>query len=126
MKTFLLSLTAAAALAAAASPAAAQEWRDHDGNRQYEQRYDQRGDQRTRSVIDRLEWKIANAADQRRITHREARDLRNELRDLRPIAWRVENGRASRMERQRLERGVYRIEAMLSRYADNQHRDYRR
>jgi hypothetical protein len=131
MKTFLLSLTAAAALAAAAQPAAAQTWRDHNGENPaaYGQGYD-RGDHRQGvGVIDRLDRKITNAVEQRRISHREARSLRADLQDLRPIAWRVERGRADGGERRRLDRGVERIESALNRndrYDRDDRRDYRR
>lgn len=114
MKKLLLSLAAVAALGAAAAPAAAQSWGDHS-------RYDHRGDQRYgdgrlgTAYVDSLDWKINNAAQEGRISWGEARGLRDELRQVQPIAWRVQTGQASGWEAQRLERTVARIESAVNR-----------
>jgi hypothetical protein len=123
MKKILLSLTAVAALATAAAPAAAQTWRGQDNsynNRPYA------GAQRN-NALSGLEWKINAASREGRISRGEARNLLNELRQLQPIAWRVQAGRASGSERQRFERTVNRIERATSGYARNDRhngRDY--
>jgi hypothetical protein len=110
MKKILLSLAATAALAAAAAPAAAQPWRGHD---------DVHG-QMTTSYVDGLQWKIDNAVRERRISWNEARELKAELRQAQPIAWRVQTGQAGYRERQRLDRIVSRIESAVNRYAMNE------
>ena len=134
MKTILLSLTAAAAIAAAAGPAAAQDWR---GQSDYGQRYDQRdgygrqdygrgvqgyGRDLSTSYVDSLDWKITNAERNRVISRAEARQLRAEFRQVQGIGWKVQTGQASRWERQRLEQTVDRIEAAVNRYAANERR----
>lgn len=131
MKKILLSLTAAAALAAAAAaPAAAQTWNGQDnyGQREHSQRdfgrdnHGQRnhaGAQRAGGYIDGLEWKIQQAARQGRIARGEARQLLAELRQVQPLAWKVQTGRANGWERQRLDRTVNRIERAVSGHARN-------
>jgi hypothetical protein len=117
MKKILIALAATTALAAAAAPAAAQPWRgDHVQSH--------RG-QLTTAYVDSLQWKIGNAVDERRISRQEARELRDLLREVQPLAWRVQTGRASGWERQRLERAVDRIESAVTRYARNDRRDHR-
>ena len=110
MKTILLSLTAAAALAAAVSPAAAQPYGYHPAPVY---------SQATTGFVDGLDWKITDAAREGRISWPEARDLRAQLRQVQPIAYRVETGRANGWERQRLDRTVARIESALHSYARN-------
>jgi hypothetical protein len=106
MKKILLSLAAVGALAAGAAPAAAQPWRgDYDGG--YHESY--RG-RLTTAYVDSLDWKIRNAAREGRISWGEARELRGEFREVQPIAWRVETGRADRWETMRLQRTVDHIE----------------
>ena len=107
MKKLLLSLAAAAAVASVAAPASAQPWRDYnDGYRhQYQAPY-----RLTTPYVDGLNWKITNAAREGRISWRDARELRNELRAVQPIAWRMQTGQAGRWEAQRLDRVVSRIE----------------
>jgi hypothetical protein len=117
MKTILLSLTAAAALAAAVSPAAAQP---------YGYRPAPAYSHANTSYIDRLDWKITNAARQHRISWQEARDLRMQLRQVQPLAYGVQTGQANRWERQRLDRTVSRIEFALNSYARNDRPDWRR
>ena len=126
MKKILLTLAATTALAAAV-PAAAQPWggdNDYRDDRRYEQRYDSRS-HLTTSYVDSLEWKIRNAAQERRISRPEARELMAEFRQVQNSAWRVQNGQASRWEVQRLERVVDRIERALNSYARNDRRNDR-
>ncbi|HEY8573783.1 hypothetical protein [Phenylobacterium sp.] len=130
MKKILIALAATTALAAAAAPAAAQDWRrdnDRQWDQRYEQRYDRRGDHRlTSAYVDSLEWKIHNAAQERRISRQEARQLMAEFRQVQTLAHRVETGRASGWERQRLTRVVDRIEQAVNTRAryDRRDRDY--
>ena len=131
MKTILISLTAAAALAAAAAPAAAQDWRGQSDNGRYDQRQDygrpdysrqDYGRNLSTAYVDSLDWKITNAVRNRVISQREGQQLRAEFRQVQTIAWKVQNGQASRWERQRLETTVARIEQALNRYAANDRR----
>lgn len=130
MKTILLSLTAAGAIAAAAGPAGAQAWRGQSdyGQRQDYGRQDYRrgaegyGRDLSTSYVDSLDWKIANAERNRVISSGEAQQLRAEFRQVQNIAWRVQTGQASGWERQRLQQTVARIEAAINRYAANDHR----
>jgi len=129
MRKILLSLAAVTALAAAGAPAAAQSWRNNDHD---DRRYDDRsygGGQLTTGYVDGLAWKIDNAAQERRISWNEARGLKSELRQIQPLAWRVQTGQASGWERRRLTQGVNRIEAAVNsydRYGRNDRRDDRR
>lgn len=126
MKKILLSLAATAALATAAAPAAAQTWGGYDGRDDYRQSYGQdrsyAGRQNTTAYVDSLSWKIDNAVQQRRISWQEARQLKNELRQIQPLAWRVQTGQARRGEVQRLQWTVNRIESALNRYARDDRR----
>jgi len=106
MKKILLSLAATAALACAAAPAAAQSWNNYD--RPSYGRLDT-------SYVDGLDWRIREAAQQRRISWGEARQLREILHDIKPLAWRVQNGEARGYERQRLAQGVRTIETAIYR-----------
>jgi len=120
MKKILLSFAAAGALAAAAVPAAAQPWREDGRYDGYHQTY--RDGRLTRDYLERLDWKVANAAREGRISWGEARDLRSELREVQPIAWRVRSGQANRWEAARLERVLTRAEQAVnggSRYSYN-------
>jgi hypothetical protein len=129
MKKFLLSLTAAAALAAAAAPVAAQPWRDHDS---HSRGYGARGGDSS-SQVRAQEWRIRNAVRQGRISGGEARALFDELGQLRPVAWRLDNGRWNNWDYQQLSRGLGHVEAGLNgfmsrhedRYAGDD-RDWRR
>lgn len=110
MKKLLLSLAAVAALGAAAAPAAAQPYGDWD------HRYDDRAYGRyDTGYVDSLEWKINNAARQGRISWGEARELRGELREVQPLAWRVQTGQARGWEVDRLQRAVNHIEYAVNR-----------
>ncbi len=99
---------------AMATAASAQPWRDHNyAGRSYEGRL-------TSGYIDSLEWKINNAAQERRISWGEARQLRAELRQIQgPMIYRVETGRASNWEIRRVSMTVNRIETATQRYANN-------
>lgn len=110
MKKILLALAAASAVAAAAAPAAAQPWRDYgpEAGRGDHQPY--HAGRLTTGYVDSLDWKIRNAAQEGRISWREARELRGEFREVQPIAWRVQTGEASRWEARRLQRTVDHIE----------------
>src|ERR1700730_10512994 len=112
MKTVLLSLTAAAALAtAAAAPVAAQPWRDHDS---YSGDYANRGPDGF-SQIRAQEWRIRSAVQQGRISGGEARQLFDELRSLRPVAWRLDR-RWNNWDYQELSRGLGHVQAGLNAY----------
>jgi len=110
MKNVLLSLAALAAVGAAAAPAAAQPWRGeairHEAHAPY---------RLTTAYVDGLEWKINNAAQDGRISWGEARELRREFRQVRPLAWRVQTGEARPWEVERLDRAVTHIEVAVNR-----------
>jgi hypothetical protein len=106
MKKILLSLAAVGALAAAGAPAAAQPWRGPADT--YQDSYRAPGSAASR--IERLDWKITRAAREGRIGWDEARALRHEVREVRPLAWRVQAGEANRWEAARLERTIHRVE----------------
>lgn len=120
MKNILMALAATTALAAAAAPAAAQSWRGDNNYRDYNRGYSSQN--LTSSYVDSLEWKLNNAAQQRMISRRDARQLIYELRQVQPLANRVETGRASRWEQERLQQTVSRIESVLNSYARNDRR----
>jgi len=130
MKKLILSLAAVAAVGAAAAPAAAQSYRDHG---RYDQSYGRQYDSRLNTAyVDSLDWKIRNAAQERRISWDEARSLRSELRQVQPLAWRVQTGEARGWEVERLQRTVARVEQAVnrgSRYSrydrDDDRRDWR-
>jgi hypothetical protein len=112
MKKILLSLAAVGAIAAAATPAAAQPWNGQaDAYGRHDTDQDSYGERRPASGrIERLDWKNTNAAREGRIGWDEARDLHHEVREVRPLAWRVQAGEADRWEAVRLERTIHRIE----------------
>ena len=110
MKKILLSLAAVAALGAAAAPAAAQSWNHGRVNDSYN------SGQLTTSYVDSLDWKISNAAQEGRISWPQARQLRGELRQAQPLAWRVQTGQANGWEAQRLQSSVSRIEQAVNGY----------
>jgi len=100
--------------ATSALPAAAQPWRHQDA---YERNL-------TTSYVDSLEWRINESARRGLISWGQARMLRNELRQVQPLAWRVQTGEASQWEYRRLARTVDRIEMMTRGYASNRQRPY--
>ena len=113
-----LNILAAAGIAtlmtagAMATSASAQPYRDHG----YAVRHDGR---LTTAYVDSLAWKIDNAAQERRISWGQARQLRNDLRQVQPLSWKVETGQASNWEVRRLSNVVSRIESATQTYASN-------
>jgi methylthioribose-1-phosphate isomerase len=71
------------------------------------------------SYVDSLDWRIANAAQQGRISWSEARNLKRELRSVHDLAWRNQTGRINRWQYQRLSNVVHHVEMRTSRYAQN-------
>ncbi len=135
-KTMVAAGFAALLLGAAAAPAAAQDYRGE--RRGYDNAYrndayrnDARGEANYRgarnlnsSYVDSLEWRITNAAQERRLSWGQARQLTQELRQIQgPMIYRVENGRASDWEFRRVNNVVNRIEAATRGYARNDRRD---
>jgi hypothetical protein len=132
MRTFILAAAAAGALAAAAVPAAAQQRYQGDYNRGNQGGYDQRGDRGgvdyhlTSGYVDGLFWKLDNAAQEGRMSRREAVQLKRELRQVQEFANPVETGRASNWQYQSLQRTVARIDQALNSggyRADNRYRN---
>ena len=118
MKKILLSLAAISALAAAASPAAAQSYGRYDPR--YEDRFD--GDARL-DRSDRIERRIDRAQSNGRLTPREAATLRAQVRSVEHLEWRYRrDGRITRWEHDDLQRRYAHLEARL-RYERND-RDY--
>ena len=68
-----------------------------------------RHDRLSTAYVDSLNWRINNAAREGRISWREARDLQNELNQVKPLAYRYQTGQARQWEVNRLERTVDRI-----------------
>jgi RecA-family ATPase len=109
MKTILISLAAASALAAGAAPAAAQTYGG------YGQGMADRGD--------RLEWRIQRAVERGDISRREAYRLRADVRATEQLAWRYRrDGAFTRWERADIDRRFDHI-AMQLRY-ERADRDY--
>ena len=104
-----------------ATTAAAQPGRYYERgyDRDYNHNYNQ-GGQLTTSYVDSLEWRINNSP----IPRGQRRALLMELRQIQPLAWRVQTGQASRWEYNRLAQGVNRIER-ATQYASNDDRRYR-
>ena len=97
--------------AGAASTAGAQGYGRYDDHR-FEA---QRGDQRlTTSYVDGLQWRIQQAARERRISWGQAQELQRELSRVQPLAYRYQTGQARPGEVTLLERTVSRIEAATS------------
>lgn len=118
-KTKLLSAIGATALlmtGAAATTASAQPWRDQGPRYEYSNRL-------TTSYVDSLEWRINEAARNRAISWGEARQLMGQLRQVQPLAYRVERGQASEWEYRRLSNTVSRIERATQNYAYNGRND---
>lgn len=122
LKTIAAAGVTALMLGAAAAPAAAQGYYRHDNGAAY------RGgggySNLNSSYVDSLEWRINNAAQERRISWGEARQLTRELRQIQgPMIYRIETGRASAWEVRRVNQVVNRIEAATRGYARNDRRD---
>ena len=113
-KNFMAAVAATALTmtGVAASTAAAQPLRDDAPRYEYSSRL-------TTSYVDSLDWQITEAARNRVIPWGEARELRSQLRQVQPLAWRVEQGRASQWEHRRLSNVVSRIERATQGYAHN-------
>jgi hypothetical protein len=109
MRKILLTLAATAAVAVTAAPAAAQNWRGDYGRGGHAE------GQRFTGRYDALEWQLRNAANEGRISRGESRELLNMWRINQPLAWRVETGRASQREHQRVMTTMTRIERALDR-----------
>jgi hypothetical protein len=73
--------------------------------------------------VDSLDWRITNAAQQGRISWREARDLKRELRSVHDLAWRNQTGQINRWQYQRLASVVHHIEMRTQSYAMNDRHD---
>jgi hypothetical protein len=101
-----------------ATTASAQPGRYYD--RSYDRGYHNDG-HLTTSYVDSLEWRINNSP----IPGGERRALLRELRQIQPLAWRVQTGEASRWEYNRLAQGVARIER-ATQYAGYDNGRYRR
>lgn len=128
MKKLLLALAATSALAAAAAPAMAQPWNGGGYSRYQGYGADHR---LTTPYVDSLDYKITEAARQGRISWGEARSLRDQVRSVHDIAWRVQTGEARRSEVARLEAVVNRVEQAIGgrygrSYTDRRYDDDRR
>ena len=69
--------------------------------------------------IDRLAARLDYLARARLINWNQAHHLKQDLMQVRPLAWRAENGRANSWEIRRLRDTIFRVEAESSRYASN-------
>lgn len=93
---------------------------DRGYDRDYDRGYNQ-GGRLTTSYVDSLEWRINNSP----IPGGQRRALLNELRQIQPLAWRVQTGQASRWEHNRLAQGVDRIERATQYASTDVRRDRR-
>jgi hypothetical protein len=112
----LISASALAFTAVSAAPTLAQPWRAPSYDRGYDRSYDRHIDT---AYVDSLNWKITNAARTGVISWQDARAMRADLRQVQPIAYRVQTGQASDWEYRRLMRVVNRIEGATRTYAAN-------
>ncbi|MDP3747449.1 MAG: hypothetical protein Q8Q88_10420 [Phenylobacterium sp.] len=119
MKKILLSLTAAAALTAAAVPAAAQ---NYDGYRTYERSYDRydhgdrydRGDRHDRSDrADRLKWRIERAFQRGDLGRQEAARLKGYVGAVENLADRYRRDGYTAAERHAIDRRYASVERRL-------------
>jgi hypothetical protein len=62
------------------------------------------------AYLDRLDWRVTRAAQDGRIPWGEARDMRQELRSVRDLAWRAETGRLNDWQYRRLTSVVHDVE----------------
>jgi hypothetical protein len=111
-----ISATALLMTGAAVTTASAQPWRDHGPRYESSSRL-------TSGYVDSLEWRINEAARNRAISWGEARQLLGQLRQVQPLAYRVETGQASQWEHRRLSNVVSRIERSTQGYAYNDRRE---
>ena len=118
-----LLTTGAMATSAAAQPYRDQSYRD-EGYRDQGYAGRSHAGRLTSPYVDSLEWKINNAAAERRISYGHSRQLIRELREIQgPLIYRVETGRASNWEIRRVSNVVNRIEAATQSYAGNRRDD---
>ena len=68
---------------------------------------------------------MSEAARNGLIGRNEARRLKDDLRQVKPLAWKVQNGRANGWERQRFDSTVSRVELAVNRAARNDRDDHR-
>lgn len=125
-KTLFAALVATAGLAAAASPAAAQDWRydhDRDGSSYGYARYD-RGDYNINARQERLNDRIEDGVRNGSLTWREARDLREQSRDIARLEARYRYDGLNGWERADLDRRMDRLDQQI-RY-ERHDGDYRR
>jgi hypothetical protein len=111
-----IAILGAATLASIASAANAQPGRYYGDRGDYTHRYEQRADNRlTSAYVDGLQWRIQEAARERRISWNQARDLQHDLSRVQPIAYRYQTGQARPWEVNQLQRTIDRIDAVTSR-----------
>jgi hypothetical protein len=132
MKTLkTMALIGASALAVSAVSTAAVQAQPYGYGHQYEAQsygygHQDRADFRLSTAnIDRLNERIVAAARFGRISWGQARELRQELDAVRPLAWRAQTGRANGWEIRRLTTTVERVESVTTRYASNDRDRYR-
>ena len=112
MKNIIIASAAVLAMSGAAtSIAQAQPGRYYD--RGYDNRDYRRADRLSTAYVDSLNWKINNAAREGRIDWRQARDLQNQLNQVKPLAYRYQTGQARQWEVNRLEQTVDRIDSVV-------------
>lgn len=111
LKNIIIASTAVLAMSGAVtSVAQAQPGRYYDRGHDYRDYRGGRVDRLSTGYVDSLDWQIQNAAREGRISWREARDLRDELNRVKPLAYRYQTGQARQWEVNRLERTVDRID----------------
>ncbi|MGZ6015800.1 MAG: hypothetical protein ACXWKM_08645 [Phenylobacterium sp.] len=107
LKNIILATSAVLALSGAVSGVAqAKSYRYYDRDRDYG-----RQDRLSTAYVDSLNWRIRHAAREGRIDWREARDLQNQLNEVKPLAYRYQTGQARQWEVNRLQRTVDRIDS---------------
>lgn len=110
-KIIIASSAVLAVSGAVTSIAQAQPGRYYD--RGYDYRNSRRVDRLSMAYVDSLNWQIQNAARERRISWRQARDLQAELNQVKPLAYRYQTGQARQWEIDRLARTVNRIDSVV-------------
>jgi hypothetical protein len=127
LKTMALIGASALAISAASTVTAqAQPWQGYGYG--YGQGYDRGAYDTARlntAYVDRLDDRVLRSIRTGAVSWREAHDLREQLSAVRPLAWRVQTGRANSWEVRRLEATLARVEAATSRYAENDRYRYR-
>jgi hypothetical protein len=100
--TFALTMTGGFAGIAQAQP-----------DRYYDHRFDRQVDRLSTGYVDRLNLRINDAAREGRISWRQARDLQDQLNQVKPLAYRYQTGQARQWEVNRLERTVDRVREVI-------------